>query len=296
VLAETASDPGAKKLEVPAKKAMNKAPASDASQGGNKGKHAGTVSTSMPKKPGKKPEEWTQVKQKVRKPKVRPPRTDAIVIAISTGGSYANILKKVKAEPQLKELGQAVQAVRRTSKGELLNLLNKDSEPKTAELQPIIEAVLGSNVDVKALTETMLIEVKDIDEIIGGLVGSITVRCGTARIRGGKSKGGIRRHPNRHSKSHARHRETTHGEGQDKAGIDLVSITPKRCFKCMEFNHIAGNCRIQEVCSKCCYNCGAKKHQARGCKAKACCMLCKRRREKGHPTMSWKCPYFRRAM
>jgi len=60
------------------------------------------------------------VKQKVRKPKVGPPRNDAIVIATSAGGSYADILKKVKVEPQLKELGQAVQAVRRTAKGELL--------------------------------------------------------------------------------------------------------------------------------------------------------------------------------
>jgi len=116
-------------LAVPAKKAMHKAPASDASQGVNKGKHAGTVSTSKPQEPGKKPEEWTQVGQKVRKPKVRPPRNYAIVIAASAGGSYADILEKVKAEPQLKELGQAVQAIRRTAKGELLVILNKVSDP-----------------------------------------------------------------------------------------------------------------------------------------------------------------------
>jgi len=70
-------------LAVPAKRAMHKAPASDASQGVNKGKHAGTVSSSKPHKPGKKPEEWIQVKQKVTKPKVRPPRNDAIVVATS---------------------------------------------------------------------------------------------------------------------------------------------------------------------------------------------------------------------
>jgi len=145
-------------LAVPAKKAMHKAPASDASQGVNKGKHAWTVSTSKPQKPRKKPEEWTQVKQKVRKPKVRQLRNDAIVIAASAGGSYADILKKVKAEPQLKELGQAVQAVRRTAKGELLVILNKVSDPKTVELQTTMKAVLGNNVDVRALTETMLIQ------------------------------------------------------------------------------------------------------------------------------------------
>jgi len=61
---------GQETLAVPAKKAMHKAPASEASQGTSKGKHAGTVCTSKPQKPGKKPEEWTQVKQKARKPKV----------------------------------------------------------------------------------------------------------------------------------------------------------------------------------------------------------------------------------
>jgi len=66
-------------LAVPAKKAMHKAPAIDASQGVNKGKHAGTVSTSKPQKPGKKPE-----------------GKEAQVIAASAGGSYADILKKVK--------------------------------------------------------------------------------------------------------------------------------------------------------------------------------------------------------
>jgi len=71
---------------------------------------------------------------------VRPPRNDAIVIAASAGGSYAGILKKVKAEPQLKEPGQAV---RRTAKGELLILLNKVSDPITAELLTTMKAVLG---------------------------------------------------------------------------------------------------------------------------------------------------------
>jgi len=92
-------------LAVPAKKAMHKASASDASQGVNKEKHAGTMSTSNPQNLGKMPKEWTQVKQEVRKPKVRPPRNDAIVIAASAGGSYADILKKVKAEVQYRPLG-----------------------------------------------------------------------------------------------------------------------------------------------------------------------------------------------
>jgi len=74
------------------------------------------------------------VKAKGQEVRARPPQNDEVVIATVSGVSYADILKKMMAEPKLKELGQTV-----------LILLNK----------------------------TMLIEVKDIDEISGKTV----LRC-----------------------------------------------------------------------------------------------------------------------
>jgi len=199
-----------------------------------------------------------------------------------------------------------VQAVRRTAKGELLVILNKVSDPKTVELQTTMKAVLGNNVDVRALTETMLIEVKDIDEttdkadILCAVRSQFDVELPESAVvnlrvaYGGTQTATLRVMPDIGRRPLEK--------GKIRLGWTWCRVspklTPKRCFKCMEFNHIAGNCRVQEDCSICCYNCSAKEHQARGCKAKDCCMLCKRKKEKDcdHPKMSGKCPYFRRAM
>jgi len=151
-----------------------------------------------------------------------------------------------------------------------------------------MKAVLGNSVDVRALTETMLIEIKDIDEttdksdILSAVQSQFDVELpesAVVSLRGayrGTQTATLRVMPDigrrLMEKGKIRLEWTWCGVCQ--------KITPKRCLKCMEFNHIAGNCRIQKDCSKCCYNSGAKKQQVRGCKAKSCCMLCKRKKRK----------------
>jgi len=71
----------------------------------------------------------------------------------------------VKAGLQLKELGQDVQAVGRAAKRKYPTLLNKVSDPITDELQSTMKALLASNVDVRTLTDAILIKVKEIHEI-----------------------------------------------------------------------------------------------------------------------------------
>ncbi|EDW26667.1 GL19688 [Drosophila persimilis] len=106
---------------------------------------------------------WVKVVARQRpKPKQqqrpRPPRSDAIVIAATSTVSYADILRKVK-------LGQSVQGVRRTAKGELLLMLEKSADPRTQEMQAAVKEALGSTVEVRSLTETVILEVRDIDEV-----------------------------------------------------------------------------------------------------------------------------------
>jgi len=159
-----------------------------------------------------------------------------------------------------------------------------------------MKAVLGNNVDVRALTETTLIEVKDIDEttdktdILCAVQSQFDVELPESAVvnlrvaYGDTQTATIRVTPDIGRRLLEK--------GKVRLGWTWCRVrpklTPKRCFKCMEFNHIAGNCRVQEDCSECCYNCGAKEHQARGCKAKAYCMLCKRKKEKDcdQPTFS----------
>ncbi|KAH8294786.1 hypothetical protein KR018_002865, partial [Drosophila ironensis] len=100
-------------------------------------------------------EDWTRVNR--RKGKVKLPKPDAIVVKGSSKMSYAEMLRSVKSEPKLKSLAQHVKGIRKTAKGELLFELSKPSDPQTKRLQEAVQEFLGSEVEVRALTETSLV-------------------------------------------------------------------------------------------------------------------------------------------
>ena len=60
----------------------------------------------------------TKRKRRNRKPQKKKSKPDAIVIATRDNTSYADILRKVKTNPKLGELGENVTKIRRTVKGE----------------------------------------------------------------------------------------------------------------------------------------------------------------------------------
>jgi len=127
---------------------------------------------------------------------------------------------------------------------------------------------------------------------------SITVRCGTARIRGvnlrvaygGTQTATLRVMPDKGRRLLEK--------GKIRLGWTWCRVrpklTPKRCFKCMEFNHIAGSRRTAQNAATTVVQRSTKPEAAK----QSCCMLCKRKKEKDcdHPTMSGRLPYFRRAM
>ncbi|KAM8701549.1 hypothetical protein ACLKA7_000131, partial [Drosophila subpalustris] len=105
--------------------------------------------------------------RKVGKPRgrVKQARSDAIVVKGDPTTSYADILRSVKTEPKLRSLAQHVKAIRITAKGELLFELSKSADPHTATLQDAVKDLLGSKAEVRSLTATTAIEVRDLDEV-----------------------------------------------------------------------------------------------------------------------------------
>lgn len=77
--------------------------------------------------------------------------------------SYAEILRKVKADPKLSELEETVAKIRRTQKGELLLQL-KDTGQKTELIKRAMSETLGEQADVKSLKHRVTM-IKDIDEV-----------------------------------------------------------------------------------------------------------------------------------
>ncbi|XP_041452000.1 uncharacterized protein LOC121405390 [Drosophila obscura] len=90
-------------------------------------------------------------------------RPDALLIQTKGEKTYAEILRTMKTDEKLKALGQAINRVRRTQKGELLLELTKSGEG-TAEFKTIVAEALGESAEVRSLTQRVFIECKDLEE------------------------------------------------------------------------------------------------------------------------------------
>ncbi|XP_053968474.1 uncharacterized protein LOC128869901 [Anastrepha ludens] len=189
----------------------------------------------------------------------RPPRKDAIVVKSAGNISYAEILKRVKTEPSLKEL-----------------------------IHEAVKAALGESVDVRALTELRQVEIRDLDEIttkeevheavarqFQELEIPISAILGLRKAYGGTQTATLKVTPEIATKL----------TEANKIRIGLVicrireKIEPKRCFKCMEYGHVAVSCKSSADLSNTCFKCGNKDHQAKNCTQTASCIMCKKKKE-----------------
>ncbi|CAD7080141.1 unnamed protein product [Hermetia illucens] len=130
-------------------------------EGGNRTANLGN-STSVAKPKTSENDGWTKVtnKKAERKAKVRT-RPDVIVISSKGNLSYAEILKKVKADPDLKDLSGNVNRIRRTPKGEG----ERSSMGKTDDFRTQVKNSLGENAAVRAQKHQIYLQCKDLDEV-----------------------------------------------------------------------------------------------------------------------------------
>lgn len=70
----------------------------------------------------------------------------------------------MNAEPTLQDLKGKVHGIRKSSKGEMILKMQKQSDPATEQLYTALKAVLSDKAAVKAVHETVTIEVLNIDE------------------------------------------------------------------------------------------------------------------------------------
>lgn len=267
---------------------------------------------SVTKGPSRKEgEQWTTVKRKVKK--VRQPskrsmveksRPDAIVIAAKGEASYSEILRRVKADSKLSGVGQAVSKIRRTQNGELLLQLSSSGEGTTA-FKNLIGESLGEQADVRALSQRVTIECRDLDEITTKedicealkkqlLLKTVSADDITIRKAYGSTQTASIKLPVEEAKKAL-------AAGVLKVGWTVSRIREwvniKNCFKCMEFGHFARDCTSAVDRSKQCRRCGQNDHKAKDCTAKPQCMLCKDNKSRDdHTAGSGKCPVFRRAL
>ncbi|XP_053698702.1 uncharacterized protein LOC128745650 [Sabethes cyaneus] len=231
-------------------------------------------------------------------------RGDALIVGVKGEKmTYADLLKRMRDDPKLKELGEKVVKTRRTQSGELLFELKRDPEVKSAAFKALVETALGSEAQVKALSQETIVEAKNLDEVTtesevkavltrAEYLGDVPMSIRLRKAYDSTQTASIRlpiEAANRLLKV-----------DRVKIGWAVVSFRaiprePKemaRCFKCMDFGHQARNCPGPDR-SKLCRKCGNEGHVVKDCNKQPRCMLCKE--DNDHVTGGFKCLVYQKA-
>ena len=237
-----------------------------------------------------------------KRPQSKRTKPDAIMIVAEDGSSYADILRKVKTDPKLCELGENVSKIRRTVKGGLLLQLRSNGE-HSENFRGAIGELLGEKVSVRTLKERRTIEIKDMDEItekedIYAAIRSLPSLGGVVQpdiISLRKAYGGTQ------TATVCLNADSDNillKEGKIRIGWVICRvrerITPTKCFRCLQFGHKARQCRSSVDRSRTCLKCGQEGHLAKDCQREPLCMFCRVDRPDSaeHVTGSRKCPIF----
>ncbi|XP_037816100.1 uncharacterized protein LOC119606605 [Lucilia sericata] len=90
---------------------------------------------------------------------------EAMIISAKGKATYADILKHIKSDPNLKDLGEYVSRIRRTLKGDLLLEINPANKQSVDQFQAKVEKSVGQQANIRTSRQMTVIECKDIDEI-----------------------------------------------------------------------------------------------------------------------------------
>lgn len=200
----------------------------------------------------------------------RQPRTEAITISNpSAGNSYADVMRKVLAEVDLKETGVEVTRTRRTKTGAIL--LEVKGKEGADLLASKLRGTIGEWAEVARPTKSTKVLVTNIPDWLddhrvvsdiqaadeglaeakisirenagGGRVATMTVSVATAlRL---SVAGAIR-------------------VGLGKSRIKLLEAKKIRCFRCDDLGHIATSCTAENA-SKKCFRCRQTGHLVAAC-------------------------------
>jgi hypothetical protein len=238
-------------------------------------------------------------------PKAIKKKSDALLIGAKAEGSYAEILRKIKKDPNLSDIGGMVNRVRKTRNGDMLLEFKGDAPSKVNELETRIKEVIGKEAEVRALSQQVTMECRNMDEVTedeelrAALMKSFAIgnagEIGQIKLR--KTHGSTQMGTFKVSVAVANKMIEV---GKVKVGWSVCRLRRSqqllRCYKCLGFDHVAKHCRSEFDHSKTCWRCGLEGHKAMYCTNSAKCTLCKESEGNAHPTGSLLCKAYKEAV
>jgi hypothetical protein len=175
----------------------------------------------------------------------------------------------------------------------------------SASFKETIEKSLGEDATVRALSQEIVVEVGNLDEITTetevreALIEQFSLgeRASTAKV---KLRNAYRSTQIATIKLPVAEANKLLKAGRIKVGWTICPLrVPQpqllRCYKCLGFGHVANKCDSTEDRSKKCWKCGVEGHVSKTCKNKPKCMLCQKDVENDHATGSLKCKAYLQA-
>ncbi|XP_055604980.1 uncharacterized protein LOC129753206 [Uranotaenia lowii] len=215
-----------------------------------------------------------------RKRRVRE-RGEAIVVK-APEGTYADVLRQMRTNEDLADLGEKVRRIRRTRTGEMILELKRGAGNSSGTLTAKAAEALGDKAEVRALCKEVTIRVKNLDEVTteDELRVALVEQCKicsdqmTVRLRNGPPKSGMQiglvKLPVAAANAALRC-------GRLKVGWSICQISiphqPDRCFKCLLNGHKSFDCTGPDR-SGMCWRCSETGHKSTNCKKPAKCPVC----------------------
>lgn len=241
-------------------------------------------------------EEWSKVKPKrLRK------KPEAFIIKKTGEASYPDMLRKLKADPNLSVFGNHVKKIRRTQQGELLLEVRVKEAASVSTFRGVLEESLKEMAAVRTGAQRMALSISGMDEattaeeLLSCLASQFqgisfhpdAVR-GLRKMRDGTQIATVMLSPN---DAITLLKKGTVTVGWSRCRI-IQDVRPTRCFRCLGFGHHASSCKATDR-SDCCLRCGERGHKAKGCEAPPKCLICSSEVNRNHTTGGFACPTFK---
>ncbi|XP_049868205.1 translation initiation factor IF-2-like [Pectinophora gossypiella] len=230
-----------------------------------------------------------QPPQRPKAPKLRPPRTSAVVVqlqpaAVESGASYADILREAKSKVDLQSLGISGLKVRKAATGaRVLEVAGASSAEKADSLAAKLrESMSGDVVKVSRPTKCAQMRVVGLDDSVtaqevveavakvGGCAAD-GIKAGAIREGAGGMGSLLLSCPFAAAKKGAQGRLLV---GWTSAQVKVLEPRPLRCFRCLDTGHTHALCKSEVDRSTQCFRCGQTGHQSAQCSAAPHCTVC----------------------